>query len=321
MSSTPEDTTVRKRAWSNSVVLQGIRRSLTTSNVVDRIRHAPETVRSIPSVVTRWVQKSTLTGKLHRDDSTANPAVTESKAVAVARKTESGIRNARSVVDRWSEGTTTRRGVEWGIHGARRFEHAARTSVVARATREGGQWMRGSWLYRWLTAEPDAEVVVIDLRDTLTVRPFIDALDGLLGVVGLGLPRSAVGNAAERTVAATRAAPVRVASALAIVGLLASFSLVAALGALSPAAVAVYAILVPIACFGLLVDAPWEEVQESRPIQLLVAALEPPEPPEQYRERGEETDDRLSGDADEHMGGTDEGSDNPHRRQSCRDRN
>jgi len=71
----------------------------------------------------------------------------------------------------------------------------------------------------------------------------------------------------------------------------------------------VYAVLVPIACFGLLVDAPGEEVRESRPVQLLVAALKPPEPPEQYREREEERDDRLAGDADAHSGGTDEGSD------------
>lgn len=35
---------------------------------------------------------------------------------------------------------------------------------------------RASWLYRWLTAEPEPEVIVIDLRETYTVGPLIAAL-------------------------------------------------------------------------------------------------------------------------------------------------
>lgn len=37
--------------------------------------------------------------------------------------------------------------------------------------------VRESFVYRWLTAEPDPEVVVIDLRETYTVGPFITVLD------------------------------------------------------------------------------------------------------------------------------------------------
>ena len=36
---------------------------------------------------------------------------------------------------------------------------------------------RCSWIGRWLTAEPDPDVIVIDLRETRTVGPFILALD------------------------------------------------------------------------------------------------------------------------------------------------
>lgn len=36
---------------------------------------------------------------------------------------------------------------------------------------------RESYLYRWLAAEPEPDVVVIDLRETYTVRPFIRLLD------------------------------------------------------------------------------------------------------------------------------------------------
>lgn len=43
---------------------------------------------------------------------------------------------------------------------------------------------RRSWLYRWLTAEPEPEVVVIDLRETYTVGPMLAVLDRCLAVFG-----------------------------------------------------------------------------------------------------------------------------------------
>ena len=52
-------------------------------------------------------------------------------------------------------------------------------STVVSAVRRGGQWIADaathSFLYRWLTKEP--EVIVIDLRETWTVGPFIALLD------------------------------------------------------------------------------------------------------------------------------------------------
>lgn len=49
---------------------------------------------------------------------------------------------------------------------------AARTVADRTAT-----VVRNSWLYGWLTAEPEPEVIVIDLRETWTVGPFITILD------------------------------------------------------------------------------------------------------------------------------------------------
>lgn len=40
-----------------------------------------------------------------------------------------------------------------------------------------------SFLYRWLTAEPDPEVVVIDLRETRTVGPIIASLDRVVATL------------------------------------------------------------------------------------------------------------------------------------------
>jgi hypothetical protein len=39
-------------------------------------------------------------------------------------------------------------------------------------------------LGQWLTAEPDPDVIVIDLRDTVTVRPIILVLDRIVAELG-----------------------------------------------------------------------------------------------------------------------------------------
>jgi len=43
-----------------------------------------------------------------------------------------------------------------------------------------GRVIRNSLLYRWFTTEPEPEVIVIDLRRTHTVGPFITILDGIV---------------------------------------------------------------------------------------------------------------------------------------------
>ena len=55
--------------------------------------------------------------------------------------------------------------------------NAAENSTLARLLSTLGAWLCASYCYRWLTAEPDPEIVVIDLRKTYTVGPFIALLD------------------------------------------------------------------------------------------------------------------------------------------------
>jgi len=60
-------------------------------------------------------------------------------------------------------------------------DRATEGSTVVAALRDVGDWIgtavRNSYLYRWLTKEPDPEVIVIDLRETWTVGPIIALLD------------------------------------------------------------------------------------------------------------------------------------------------
>ncbi len=57
----------------------------------------------------------------------------------------------------------------------------ARTTWGLRTVR---RWGRHSFLYRWLTEEPDPDVIVVDLRETHTVGPIIGILDRLAVPLG-----------------------------------------------------------------------------------------------------------------------------------------
>ena len=57
-------------------------------------------------------------------------------------------------------------------------------SVALRTVRRIPEVVRGSRLYEWLTAEPEPEVVVIDLRETYIVGPFVRLLDALIDRMG-----------------------------------------------------------------------------------------------------------------------------------------
>lgn len=48
---------------------------------------------------------------------------------------------------------------------------------LARAGRTTATYARNSYLYEWLTREPEPEVIVIDLRKTRAVGPVISLLD------------------------------------------------------------------------------------------------------------------------------------------------
>lgn len=53
-------------------------------------------------------------------------------------------------------------------------------AAVRNAGDRVGTAVRNSYLYRWLTKEPEPEVIVIDLRETYTVGPIIALLDRLV---------------------------------------------------------------------------------------------------------------------------------------------
>jgi len=164
---------------------------------------------------------------------------------------------------------------------ARTFAAATRDSALARGGRTLGRYVRHSVLYRWLTKEPEPDVVVIDLRETYAVGPFIALLDRVRPAVERSWRSAGVQRLSTGVTAAFRDAPVRAVSLAAAAAVLANTALVALDGSLSTAALPARVAALGLALAGTRVTTPWETLKESRAVRLLQAALEPPAPPEQ----------------------------------------
>jgi hypothetical protein len=96
--------------------------------------------------------------------------------------------------------------------------------------------VRNSRLYNWLTAEPETEVIVIDLRETWTIGPFIKLLDWAIETTRPWYRESTLKDGVD-----------------AVIGL-------------------------------------GERAAETRPGQLTIALLEPPEPPAEDQKEARESD-------------------------------
>lgn len=187
--------------------------------------------------------------------------------------------------------------------------------ALTAATDRLSGFVRGSFLYRWLTAEPDPEVIVIDLRETWTVGPFISVLDYLFDA----FERSAVGSILIRggstALDRTLAAPVRMAGFVALA--LAALAVPSAVVLDRTAALFVGVGLLVAGALALFERRSWEDFRGTRPVELLVAAFEPPEPPEREddpeSQKQKTADDRQrpQRDADEPKG---DALDEPHQR-------
>jgi hypothetical protein len=137
-------------------------------------------------------------------------------------------------------------------------------------------WCRGSRIVQWFLAEPDPEVIVIDLRETYTAGPIIRALDWAITRVDHVAERTGITAAANRTAARIEAEPLRLAGILVFVCALGGVIASLAAGDIS----AGWLIL---AGFALLVTRERRsasELAETRVGCALIAAFEPPEPPE-----------------------------------------
>jgi len=166
-------------------------------------------------------------------------------------------------------------------------------SLADRSTTVVQTLVTGSFIYQWLTAEPDPEVIVIDLRETWTVGPIITIIDRLVGELTASTQTSAFVGGARRLATTFRAQPVNVvslaviASALCVLlvgGLTQSLSVVSAVDAILTALVGMVGV-----GSGITI----KEIRETRAAQLLISAFEPPEPPSTARSETSNTQHEM----------------------------
>lgn len=142
--------------------------------------------------------------------------------------------------------------------------------------------IRASFLYQWLTAEPDPEVIVIDLRETYTVAPFIALLDWFIRGFETAARGSGVVHGIRLIGRHFVATPIRL-TGIGLVSLSATWLLLALVEG-STTWMAVAAVSTLIGVLATRDRRSLEEVQDTRAYKLLAAAFEPPEPPEDERE-------------------------------------
>ncbi len=167
-----------------------------------------------------------------------------------------------------------------------KFRQAGKRSRVVALSRLGRTSLVSSAAYRWFTAEPEPEVIVIDLRETRTIGPVIRGLDRVVSGFERWGRTSTVVDWCRQVGSTVQARPIRLASVVVLSAMAVSL-LVASRG--SPSTLFVYSslTLVGLAALGLRSRASLGELLETRVGRAIVAAFEPPEPPERGEGEGD----------------------------------
>lgn len=162
----------------------------------------------------------------------------------------------------------------------RDYPIVTQTAVVYRGGARVRRVIHRSWLYQWLTAEPEADVVVINLRETQTVGPILTFIQSMLFDNVRAVSSSWLFRTVERGYARFRRRPVRVASIGAIVLLVLIISGLTLANSLSPGVgLVLLAVMLP-ALRGTQNTMSIEEIRQTRWFKLVQRAFSPPSPPD-----------------------------------------
>jgi hypothetical protein len=196
------------------------------------------------------------------------------------------LRNARSVSLLSAVGRVGRIAIASSTVGRWVQDIAEQTTDIARQSRFGatirwgGRAARASWCYRWLTTEPEADVVVIDIRETAVVGPILALVDRLLGPLVQHWRGARTGTVVTGLSERFVDRPVQLISIAALVAILTNLFLLVALGSPSPSTVGAGLLAASVALAGTRVTRSADELARTDVYELAVKLLAPPEPPE-----------------------------------------
>jgi hypothetical protein len=157
------------------------------------------------------------------------------------------------------------------------LENAVTASTLGSASRVVGRWGRRSFVYRWLTADPEPEVVV-DLGDTRSVGWLIALCRRVRPGVDRVRERSRAARAYDSASSSVRSAPVRAGSLVVLVATLGHVAAASVGGGISPPAAVVATFVVAVAALGARVRASWADLSETRTAESLRRVVLPPPP-------------------------------------------
>ncbi|RQG91536.1 hypothetical protein EA462_06135 [Natrarchaeobius halalkaliphilus] len=158
----------------------------------------------------------------------------------------------------------------------------------------GKRAVESSFVYGWLTAEPEPDVIVIDLRETWTVGPAIRVVDRIEREASVAARTSLLVAGARRFASSVRERPIRVASLFVLAAAVGSLVATLSAASLSSDLVLAHLLAASLAVVGLRSRASLDELLETRIARALGAAFGPPEPPESARDRPANRSDRRN---------------------------
>ena len=161
-----------------------------------------------------------------------------------------------------------------------RLTTAADEASVRSLTTTLQRYITGSFGYQWLTAEPDPDVIVIDLRETVIGTLVIRPLEWTTETITDASSDSRLVEPMHTLYRATHTNPIRLLGIAGLSSIPLLFALLALTGQLSIPTTAGLVVLGTAA--GLATRARWslDELLETRVAKALIAAFEPPAPPE-----------------------------------------
>lgn len=159
------------------------------------------------------------------------------------------------------------------------FDHWLDRSLLTQLIAYSFDAYTTSWIYQWLTKEPDPEVIVIDIRYTRSVGPFLAVVDELLAFLLPATGYSLLVRTGSRTLKAFLDTPIRVASYGIMGATVAGTAFGFLIGAMNIPTTLIAILLVVLAAVGTHVRMGWEEIVESPVVKFLVRLFAPPEPP------------------------------------------
>ena len=159
------------------------------------------------------------------------------------------------------------------------LEASYHQSLLGRGIDKLVRFVRESYLFRWLTAEPEPDVIVIDLRETVTVGPFLAVLDRLVPTAARAWSASRIRTSIDTTERRFKTQPVRYVSLALVVALAVRTLLALGTATVTPLELSLRVAVLLLAVIGTQVRYSWTELTETRAYALAVALLEPPEMP------------------------------------------